>query len=85
MTRLKVAIYNLYWATYGGGEQVSGAIAETLSKYCDVTLLGPEEPNIEATRARLGVDLAGCSMILRPVLPVLTLMYSSTAPIAVTR
>jgi hypothetical protein len=76
MTRLKVAIYNLYWATYGGGEQVSGAIAETLSSHCDVTLLGPEEPNIEATRARLGV---------RPALPVLTLMYSSTAPIAVTR
>ena len=32
VTRPKVAIYNLYWATYGGGEQVSGAIAETLSK-----------------------------------------------------
>ena len=30
MTRPKVAIYNLYWATYGGGEQVSGAIAETI-------------------------------------------------------
>ncbi|CAB4863647.1 unannotated protein [freshwater metagenome] len=61
VTRPKVAIYNLYWATYGGGEQVSGAIAETLSKYCDVTLLGPEEPNVEATRARLGVDLGGCA------------------------
>jgi predicted N-acyltransferase len=61
VTRPKVAIYNLYWATYGGGEQVSGAIAETLSKYCDVTLLGPEEPNIDATRARLGVDLGGCA------------------------
>ena len=61
VTRPKVAIYNLYWATYGGGEQVSGAIAETLSAHCDVTLLGPEEPNIEATRARLGVDLSGCA------------------------
>lgn len=61
VTRPKVAIYNLYWATYGGGEQVSGVIAETLSKYCDVTLLGPEEPNVEATRARLGVDLSGCA------------------------
>jgi len=61
VTRPRVAIYNLYWATYGGGEQVSGAIAETLSEYCDVTLLGPEEPSIETTRARLGVDLSGCS------------------------
>jgi glycosyltransferase involved in cell wall biosynthesis len=51
----------LYWATYGGGEQVSGAIAEALKTRCDVTLLGPEEPNVEATRSRLGVDLSGCS------------------------
>jgi len=61
VTRPKVAIYNLYWATYGGGEQVSGAIAETLAAHCEVTLLGPEEPSIEATRARLGVDLSGCT------------------------
>ena len=61
VTRPKVAIYNLYWATYGGGEQVSGAIAEALKTHCDVTLLGPEAPNVEATRARLGVDLSGCA------------------------
>ena len=61
VTRPRVAIYNLYWATYGGGEQVSGAIAEALKARCDVTLLGPEEPNVEATRARLGVDLSGCA------------------------
>ena len=61
VTRAKVAIYNLYWATYGGGEQVSGAIAEALKTRCDVTLLGPEEPHVEATRSRLGVDLSGCS------------------------
>ena len=60
VTRPKVAIYNLYWATYGGGEQVSGAIAEALKTHCDVTLLGPEAPNVEATRARLGVDLSEC-------------------------
>jgi len=61
VTRPKVAIYNLYWATYGGGEQVSGAIAEALKTRCDVTLLGPEEPHVEATSARLGVDLSGCA------------------------
>ena len=61
VTRPKVAIYNLYWATYGGGEQVSGAIAEALKTRCDVTLLGPEEPNVEATRSRLGVDLSRCA------------------------
>ena len=61
VTRPRVAIYNLYWATYGGGEQVSGAIAEALKARCDITLLGPEEPNVEATRSRLGVDLSGCA------------------------
>jgi glycosyltransferase involved in cell wall biosynthesis len=61
VTRPQVAIYNLYWATYGGGEQVSGAIAEALKTRCDITLLGPEEPNVEATRSRLGVDLSGCA------------------------
>ena len=58
MTR--VAIYNLYWHTYGGGEQVSGALAEHLTKGHDVTLLGPVEVDPDASRQRLGVDLARC-------------------------
>lgn len=56
----RVAVYNLYWTTYGGGEQVSGAIAECLRDGHEVTLLGPEPIDVEATRARLGVDLSGC-------------------------
>ena len=55
-----VAIYNLYWSTYGGGEQVSAAIAEVLKSTHRVTLLGPEPIDLEATRTRLGVDLSGC-------------------------
>ena len=27
---MKIAIYNLYWSTYGGGEQVAAATAEHL-------------------------------------------------------
>jgi glycosyltransferase involved in cell wall biosynthesis len=59
MTR--VAVYDLYWQTVGGGEQVAGAIAETLAaEGHDVTVLGPEPPDIDRLRERLGVDLSSC-------------------------
>ena len=58
--RLRVAVYNLYWSTYGGGEQVAGAIAMTLASHHDVVLLGPEVVDVDATHARLGVDLSAC-------------------------
>jgi len=56
----RVAVYNLYWSTYGGGEQVAGAIAQALINDHEVVLLGPEPIDIETTIARLGVDLTGC-------------------------
>ncbi|MBM3800616.1 MAG: glycosyltransferase [Actinobacteria bacterium] len=59
----RVAIYNLYWHTYGGGEQVSGAFAEFLAREHDVTLLGPTRPDIDASRTRLGVDLSSCEFV----------------------
>jgi glycosyltransferase involved in cell wall biosynthesis len=58
--RQRVAVYNLYWSTYGGGEQVAGAIAQALRDDHEVVLLGPEPIDLEATVARLGVDLSGC-------------------------
>ncbi|MGB8861584.1 MAG: glycosyltransferase family 4 protein [Ilumatobacteraceae bacterium] len=58
--RRRVAVYNLYWSTYGGGEQVAGAIAQALAGDHEVVLLGPDPIDIEATIARLGVDLTGC-------------------------
>jgi glycosyltransferase involved in cell wall biosynthesis len=57
---LRVGIFNLYWHTYGGGEQVSGAIAAQLARHHEVTLLGPEPVDQAATLSRLGVDLSGC-------------------------
>ncbi len=60
VARQRVAVYNLYWSTYGGGEQVAGAIAQALMHDHEVVLLGPEPIDIEATIARLGVDLTGC-------------------------
>jgi glycosyltransferase involved in cell wall biosynthesis len=53
-------VYDLYWSTLGGGEQVDGSIAEVLARDHDVTLLGPQVPDVAATMRRLGVDLAAC-------------------------
>ena len=59
----RVAIYNLYWGTYGGAEQVSGAIAEHLRNGHEVTLLGPESVDAAVALDRLGVDVSGCGFV----------------------
>jgi glycosyltransferase involved in cell wall biosynthesis len=58
--RLRVGVYDLYWSTLGGGEQVDGSIAQVLARHHDVTLLGPNRPDVDATMRRLGVDLSAC-------------------------
>ena len=58
--RLRVGVYDLYWSTLGGGEQVDGSIAQVLAGDHDVTLLGPHAPDVDATMRRLGVDLSAC-------------------------
>ncbi len=59
---VKIAIYNLYWSTYGGGEQVAAAAAEHLvAAGHEVVLFGPESIDLEMTRNRLGRDLSSCS------------------------
>jgi glycosyltransferase involved in cell wall biosynthesis len=56
-----VGIYNLYWSTYGGGEQVSAAIAEHLvATGHRVVLLGPGPVDDQVMLDRLGRDLSGC-------------------------
>lgn len=54
----RVAVYNLYWDTLGGGEQVAGAIGEELSRDHDVDLLGPKDIPVAAMRDRLGLDVS---------------------------
>ncbi len=58
--RLKIGVYDLYWSTLGGGEQVDGSIAQVLARHHDVTLLGPRPVDVGATERRLGVDLSDC-------------------------
>jgi glycosyltransferase involved in cell wall biosynthesis len=58
---LRVGVYDLYWDTLGGGEQVDGAIAQLLAEAGhDVTVLGPRRPDVDRLHERLGVDLSGC-------------------------
>lgn len=57
---MRIAVYNLYWTTYGGGEQVAGAIAEVLAHEHQVDVLGPEPVDVARMEARLGVDLSRC-------------------------
>ena len=61
---MRVAVYNLYWATLGGGEQVAAAIAEhLLDRGHEVTLLGPNEVDPAVVSERLGRDLAACDWV----------------------
>lgn len=56
---MKVGIYNLYWSTFGGGEQQAGGIADALSAEHDVELLGPVAIDLDQFRERLGLRLEG--------------------------
>ena len=56
---MKVGVYNLYWSTFGGGEQQAGGIADALSADHKVELLGPEEIDLQVLRDRLGLRLEG--------------------------
>lgn len=59
---MRVAVYNLYWATLGGGEQVAAAIAEHLvATGHEVMLLGPDEVDHDIVERRLGRNLSGCT------------------------
>lgn len=61
MSRLRVGVYDLYWSTMGGGEQVDGTIAEVLAQAGhEVVLMGPEPPDVDALSRRLGLDVSRC-------------------------
>ena len=56
---MKIGIYNLYWSTFGGGEQQAGGIADALSGEHEVELLGPMVVDLDQLRERLGLRLQG--------------------------
>ena len=56
---MKVAVYNLYWTTFGGGEQMAGAIVDALSRDHEVEMIGHDPLDLDEARERLGVRLDG--------------------------
>lgn len=57
---MKVAVYNRYWDSRGGGERYSAAMAETLVKLGhSVELLSPVGVDVGALARHLSLDLAG--------------------------
>jgi glycosyltransferase involved in cell wall biosynthesis len=55
---MKIAVYNRYWSTAGGGERFAGGIAHALASDHEVHLLTPEEVDWRALEERLGLDLS---------------------------
>lgn len=55
---MRVAVFDRYWSTLGGGEQFAGGIAAALSERYDVELLGPEPVDHPRLAERLRLDLS---------------------------
>jgi hypothetical protein len=60
----KVAIYNPYLETRGGGEKVCLAIAEYLSKNYDVTLVSKSKNDLVKLGNYFSLDLSKCKHIV---------------------
>jgi glycosyltransferase involved in cell wall biosynthesis len=63
---MRVAIYNRYWNTRGGGERYAGAIAQAMARQYPVQLLGPESVDLESLTDHLGLDLSQTSYLQWP-------------------
>ena len=61
---MKIAVYDLYWSTFGGGEQQAGSIVDALSSEHEVHMLGPQAVDLGALRERLGLRLEGVDLRL---------------------
>lgn len=63
---MKVAVYDRYWATLGGGERYSGYLAQCLSEKHEVDLLLHETLDLALLKERLGVDLSNVGSRIFP-------------------
>jgi len=61
---MRVAVWDRYWSTMGGGEQVAGRIAQALSTRHDVDLLTPAPIDRARLEERLALDLSACGEVL---------------------
>jgi glycosyltransferase involved in cell wall biosynthesis len=65
--RRRVAVYNKYWHSRGGGERYTGMVAQVLSRTdVDVELIAHESTDLGELGAYLGLDLNACSLRVIP-------------------
>jgi glycosyltransferase involved in cell wall biosynthesis len=63
---MRVAVYNRYWRTLGGGEKYSGFVAESLASNHEVDLLAHEVLDRELLKERLDIDLSNVGIRVIP-------------------
>jgi glycosyltransferase involved in cell wall biosynthesis len=69
---MKVAVFNRYWATHGGGERYAGALAQALAAEHDVHLLSPAPVDWPRLEEQLGLDLSRTTARTVPAYPLLS-------------
>lgn len=63
----RVAVYNRFWHSQGGGERHSGMVAQVLSQDgAQVELLSHTETDIDDLASHLGLDLSRCTVRVIP-------------------
>ena len=60
---MRIAIYNRFLTTLGGGERYMLTIAEILGRYADVDVLSQRVVPPDIIKARLGIDIGGVNMV----------------------
>jgi glycosyltransferase involved in cell wall biosynthesis len=58
VSRPRVAVYDAFWSTAGGGERYAAGVADVLSRTADVTLLSHEPVDTGWLGERLALDLS---------------------------
>ncbi len=59
---MKVAVYDRYWSTGGGGEKFAAGVAAALASHHDVHLMAHEPVDLDWLGERLMLDLSGVSV-----------------------
>jgi hypothetical protein len=63
----KVAVYDRFWRSQGGGERHVGMVAQVLSEDgCSVDLIGHEPTDLDELGEHLGLDLSRCRYVQLP-------------------